>query len=108
MNLQSVRVFYGVLQLGSVHLHPRRKGPHGVVLHFTLPDSVATECEQRVPVLAAEADARHATAVWNRENDLRGAVVGTDLNATTRGDELAAFQGVARRLGTGVVVPVGH
>ena len=38
------------LQLSSIHLNPRSKRSHGVVLNFAFPDAVAAECEQRVSV----------------------------------------------------------
>ena len=91
----------------AVHLGPRRKRPHCVVLYFAFPDLVAAESEQCVSVLASKTDTDHAAAVGDRENDLCGAIIGSDLNATASGNELPAFDGVAHRLGSGVVIPVG-
>ena len=76
------------------------------MLHFALPDPVPAEGEERVLVLAAEADAGDAAAVGHGQDDLRGAIVGADLDAAARGDELAAFERVAHGLRTRVVIPI--
>ena len=94
-------------QLGADDLRPRREGAHRVMLHLAPPDLVAAEGEERVLVLAAEADAEDAGAVGHGEDDLGGAVIGGDLDADAGRDEQAPLQRVAHRFRAGVVVPIG-
>ena len=72
------------LQPGGVHFGPRRKGAHRVVLHLALPDLIAAESEERVLVLAAEADPEERHIVRDRVTAIE---VGTaDRVAAARGE----------------------
>src|ERR1035441_8501712 len=73
---------------------------------FALPNSVSAEGIQRGLVRAAEGDTDDPAAVGYGENDLRRTIVGADLHTATRGDELAAFNGVADTFRAGIVVPI--
>jgi hypothetical protein len=61
-----------------------------VVLYFAFPDLVAAEGEERVFVFATEGDTSDAASGGDGKDDLPGAVVGADLHAAFRSDELAA------------------
>jgi hypothetical protein len=92
-------------QLRAADFRPRRERAHRMLPDFALPNSVPAESEQRVLVRAAEGDTDDTAAVGYGENDLRRTIVGADLHAATRGDELAAFNGVADTFRAGIVVP---
>ncbi len=94
------------LQLVRHHLRPRAPCTERMLLDLAFPDLGHAEGVERVLVLTADGDSGDATAIRDGEDDLGGAVVGADLDAALRGDELTAFLRVAEALRARVVVPI--
>src|SRR5579871_5364698 len=94
------------LERRAVYSRPWRESADAVDLHLALPDSVAAESVECVHLPAPETEADDAAAVGQRQDHLRGAVIGADLDPPAGSDQDLPFPRVADRLRARIVLPV--
>ena len=94
------------LKLRPGHGRPRAPRAHRMLPNFALPNSIAAKGEQCVQIPAADRHSGDPGIVWHRKDDLRWAVVRTDLYAAFSRKKLASLDRVAHGFRPRVVLPV--